>query len=710
MDTSAINRIHTLYTSSKERGGTIIPESDLKNLLQQYGIPVPVSAVAKTPEDAARAAEKTGYPVVCKVLSNRMLHKSDEGGVRLNIENSQELTEAFTTIQQAFSPRDDAGYLGVLVEAQASAGIEIIAGLQYDDTFGPVLMLGMGGTMANLLDDVIFAMLPVDKNHVRRMLQSLKGWKLLAGFRGSEPIDIDGLVSAIHGITRFGIDAAPFYQSVDFNPIIARPDGVTVADAKMIPSETVRENAVSGEMPRTDYMEQFFNPASVAVIGASAGEGKIGNVIMDSLVNHQFKGKVYPINPNREELMGVPCYPDLDSLPETPELVVVVVDLNRMPDIMDNMHRLGIHNALIVSGGGKELGGERADLEKEISRKSREYNIRLIGPNCIGSYDGNSRFDSFFHSHERLLRPPSGNMGFLTQSGTWGCAFLEEARIAGVSRMVSYGNRVDVDEGDLVAHMVEDPATTVISSYIEGLGDGRKFLHACDQALNAGKPVIVFKTGRTSQSAKASVSHTGAYGGSYRVYEGVFNQHDIILTDSFHELYAASETLATQPVPAGKRVAMVSNGAGPMVNAMDHFQEKGLELATLARNSVASMKEHFSFFYIVENPVDVTGSATAADYQYVINTLMEDENVDIIMPFFVFQDTPLDESIVERLEKLNGLKKKPILCCAVGGPYTLKMSDAIRRTGVPVYPDVAQWVAAASAMADWGEIRRKNVK
>jgi len=300
-------------------------------------------------------------------------------------------------------------------------------------------------------------------------------------------------------------------------------------------------------------------------------------------------------------------------------------------------------------------------------------------------------------------------MGFITQSGTWGCAFLEEARIAGVSRMVSYGNRVDVDEGDLVAHLAEDPATTVIGSYIEGLGDGRKFLEAAGRAIGAGKPVVVFKTGRTSQSAKASVSHTGAYGGSYRVYEGVFSQHDIILTDSFHQLYAASETLATQPVPAGNRVAMVSNGAGPMVNAMDHFQKKGLELATLARNSVASMKEHFSFFYIVENPVDVTGSATAADYQYVINTLMEDENVDIIMPFFVFQDTPLDESIVERLEKLNGLKKKPILCCAVGGPYTLKMSDAIRKTGVPVYPNVVQWVAAASAMADWGEIRRKRL-
>jgi 3-hydroxypropionyl-CoA synthetase (ADP-forming) len=274
--------------------------------------------------------------------------------------------------------------------------------------------------------------------------------------------------------------------------------------------------------------------------------------------------------------------------------------------------------------------------------------------------------------------------------------------------MVSYGNRVDVDEGDLVAYLAGDRETSVIGSYIEGLGDGRKFLEASRRAIEAGKPVVVFKTGRTRQSAQASVSHTGAYGGSYRVYEGVMRQHGVVLADSFHELYASCEALALQPPARGNRAAMLSNGAGPMVNALDHFPGKGLELVRLGRNSVKAMRDHFSFFYLVENPVDVTGSATAADYEYVVKTLMDDDAVDIIMPFFVFQDTPLDESIVERLAALGGFRAKPIVCCAAGGDYTLRMSDALRRRGIPVYPDVARWVAAASALAQWGKTLAAN--
>ena len=179
-------------------------------------------------------------------------------------------------------------------------------------------------------------------------------------------------------------------------------------------------------------------------------------------------------------------------------------------------------------------------------------------------------------------------------------------------------------------------------------------------------------------------------------------QHGIVLADSFHELYASCEALALQPPARGNRAAMLSNGAGPMVNALDHFPRAGLDLVTLGRDSVKAMREHFSFFYIVENPVDVTGSATAADYEYVIKTLLDDDAVDIIMPFFVFQDTPLDESIVERLGALSALRAKPIVCCAAGGGYTDKMSDALRRAGVPVYPDVVRWVAAASALSQWG--------
>jgi 3-hydroxypropionyl-CoA synthetase (ADP-forming) len=461
------------------------------------------------------------------------------------------------------------------------------------------------------------------------------------------------------------------------------------------------------EPPRTEHLETFFNPASVAVVGASAGEGKIGNVIVDSLVNYEFKGRIYPVNPNRDEILGIKCYPSLGALPETPDLAVMVIDLEEGPDLMRELARLGVHNMIIVSGGGKELGSEREGIEREMSALSRELDIRVIGPNCIGVFDGRTRFDTFFHHHRRLQRPPPGHMSFITQSGTWGACFLESAEVVGARRMVSYGNRVDVDEGDLVANLARDPETRVIASYIEGLSEGRKFLAAAREAVQEyGKPVVVYKSGRSPRSAQAAVSHTGAFGGSYSIYEGALEQAGIIAVDSFHELIAASKALALQPAAAGARAAMLSNGAGPMVNAIDIFAEKGLELVKLSRESVKTMREHFSYFYIVENPVDVTGSASAEDYEFVIRALLTDDNVDIIMPYFVFQDTPLDESIIERMVAILRDAKKPIVSCAVGGPYTSRMSKALEGLGAPVLSDVVQWVAAASALARWGNVKK----
>ncbi|HNU91710.1 MAG TPA: acetate--CoA ligase family protein [Spirochaetota bacterium] len=689
------------------KGALAVPEHETKALLAAHGVPVPRGLLCADRDGAAAAAKSLRYPLVLKLASDSVLHKTELGGVRTGIGSEGELLESFDEMHERFLKQGVPGYLGILIEEQAEEGTEIIAGLQNDPVFGPLLMLGLGGVFTDVFEDVAFGALPVARDDIRAMLDGLKGASLLRGYRGSPAVNMDALIEAVESIAALGLEAAPLYGSVDFNPIIAGPSGVVAVDAKMVlPKEG--ESGLRSEMPRTEGMSAFFTPASVAVMGASSTPGKIGNVILDSLVNYEYAGRVYPVNPHYEELMGLKSYPDLSSLPEPPELVVIVVDLARTPELLDEMSRLGCRNALIVSGGGKELGGERAKLEGEIASRARALGIRLVGPNCIGSFDGKSRFDSFFHSHERLSRPPAGPMSFITQSGTWGCVFLEEAYITGVSRMVSYGNRVDVDEGDLVAYLAGDRETSVIGSYIEGLGDGRKFLEASRRAIEAGKPVVVFKTGRTRQSAQASVSHTGAYGGSYRVYEGVMRQHGVVLADSFHELYASCEALALQPPARGNRAAMLSNGAGPMVNALDHFPGKGLELVRLGRNSVKAMRDHFSFFYLVENPVDVTGSATAADYEYVVKTLMDDDAVDIIMPFFVFQDTPLDESIVERLAALGGFRAKPIVCCAAGGDYTLRMSDALRRRGIPVYPDVARWVAAASALAQWGKTLAAN--
>ncbi|HOX27661.1 MAG TPA: acetate--CoA ligase family protein, partial [bacterium] len=700
---SGAESVVDIFNGLKNKGAVVAPEPVVKGWLRARGVAVPDGILATSPDEAAEFAAGAGGPVVMKLVSDRVLHKTELGGVRLGVKGADEARVVFAQIRAASEAGSDTGFAGVLVEKQEESGIEIIIGLQNDPHFGPAIMLGVGGIFTDLFKDVVFRALPATREDIESMISELKGRPLLEGFRGAPRANIEALVETAVALAKFGEEFAPIFESVDFNPVIVTPSGATVVDAKLVLAAGVKDDPLGFEQSRINHLDGFFNPASVAVVGASASEGKIGNVIVDSLVNYEFKGKIYPINPNREEILGVKCWPSLGSLPEAPELVVMVVDLKLVPGLMKEIAAMGSHNMLIVSGGGKELGGERESVEKEIVALSRQLDIRVVGPNCIGAFDGESRFDSFFHHQERLLRPPAGPMSFITQSGTWGCGFLELAETVGVSKMVSYGNRVDVDEGDLTAYLARDARTKVIASYIEGLAKGRKFLTAAHEAVvEYDKPVVVFKTGRNATSAKASVSHTGAYGGSYKVYEGLLKQAGIVAVDSFHELYAASKALALQPPAAGPRAAMLSNGAGPMVNALDLFPAKGLELVRLERSSVSLMRDHFSFFYIVENPVDVTGSASAADYEFVIRALMDDDNVDIIMPFFVFQDTPLDESIVERMEALNRESRKPILGCAAGGPYTARMSAALERVGVPVLPDVAQWTAAASALVAEG--------
>ncbi len=688
-------------------GSIAVPEHVMKDTLVRYGIPVPVGRMCVSPAEAARFGGTARPPYVMKLVSDRVLHKTELDGVRLGVDSTARLKSEFVRMDSAFKKKRVPGYAGILVEEQCPPGVEIIVGLQHDATFGPVMMIGLGGVYTDLFRDVSFRPLPVSRNDITAMLDELTARPLLAGFRGSEGVNMKSLVGTISAIGRFGADAAPWYESVDFNPVIARPDGCTVVDAKMILRRGRDQRCHGVEQAKTGHLANFFTPKSVAVLGASATPGKIGNIILDSLASAGGR-TIYPVNPNAREIMGMKCYPSLDTLPVTPDLVIVIVDLAMLPDIIRAMAALDCHNAIVISGGGRELGGGRAKLENEIRSLAREHDVRIIGPNCIGCFDGASRFDSFFYPKERLERPPRGSVSFITQSGTWGCAFLERACRTGVAKMVSYGNRADVDEGDLVSFLAEDPDTAVIGSYIEGLSDGGKFLDAVRASVSRGKPVVVFKTGRNPVSAKASVSHTGAYGGTYPVYRGAIDAAGAVLTDSFHECFAACESLALQPPARGNRAALVSNGAGPMVNAIDQFPDRGIELVKLSRASVERMRRRFSFFYLVENPVDVTGSATAADYQFVIETLAGDDRVDIIMPFFVFQNSPLDESIVDILASLSSARAKPIVCCAAGGPYTELMRGRLNRAGVPLYDTVNEWVAAARALVRWGAVKKSR--
>ncbi len=668
-------------------------------MFQEYGFEAPRSSLVTSADGAALAASEIGFPVALKILSPDVLHKTDVGGVVLNVESPDAARQAFERIMDSIqAAHPEASIEGVEVQEMVIGGVEVIIGLLDDAQFGPVLMFGLGGVFTEVLGDVSFRVLPIEPGDASQMIREIQGYQILKGYRGQPPVSEEMLVDLLMRANRLGIDLGGKFESVDFNPILVWEDQHRVLDFKVIWHSQAKP-APRVTPPNTQHLENFFRANSVALIGASATPGKIGNAVLDSLLKYEYQGVVFPINPGRDEIMGARTYPSLDDVPEQVDLVVVTIDLRLVPDVIKVCASKGIHNLVVISGGGKELGGERTELEAEIRRLARTHGVRVVGPNCIGVFDGQTRLDTFFQVQERMVRPKAGPVAVLTQSGTIGAAFLEDVVATGVSKFVSYGNRTDVDEADLLAYLADDPETNLVAMYVEGIENGRKFLSTAREVTKK-KPVVVFKVGRTERAARASISHTGFFGGSYSVVQGAFKQAGIIAVDSYEELVATAKALAMQPAARGPRVAMISNGAGTMVQGIDLLKTYNLEIPELSPETLRNLADVYPPFYVVQNPIDVTGSATSTDYEVGIETCMHDPQVDIVMPWFVFQDTPLGEDIVQMLGRLTREYDKPILVGAIGGgPFTVRMSQAIEAEGVPVFHSVREWIAAARGLA-----------
>lgn len=667
------------------------------DIIENYGLLFPRSELAKSPDEAVEIAEEIGFPVVLKIVSPDILHKTDVGGVQLDLRSREGVWEAFGRLMEAIAEKaPKATAIGVRVEEMCSDGVEVFVGLENNPQFGPMITFGLGGIFTEILHDVTFRVLPITREDAALMIKEIKGYKLLSGFRGQPPVSEELLIDLLLRVGRMGLDLADRLEAIDLNPVLVWGDQHRVLDAKVLLID--KPHPLKSEGANTAYLDRFFNAESVAVVGASATPGKIGNAILDSLVNHQYKGCVYPINPQRKEILGLPTYPSLKDVPGSIDLVVVAIPLSAVPQVIRECAEKNVHNMVIVSGGGKELGNAGKALEAEISRLAQEADLRIVGPNCIGVFNGKTRLDTFFQPHEKMDRPQQGRVAVLTQSGTVGATFLEKARELGVSKFVSYGNRLDLDEGDLIAYLGDDPETDVIVCYIEGIENGRKFLSVARE-VTAKKPIVVFKAGRSPQGARASISHTGFFGGTYGPWKGALAQAGLIAVDSVEELYATTKALAMQPPAYGNRIAMISNGAGPVVQAIDLLEHYHLRMADLSEETLQKMRSAYPSNFVMQNPVDITGSATAPDYEVGLEVLLSDRNVDIVMPWFVFQDAPLGEEIIKILCDFSKKHKKPILCGAMGGRYTKSISQRIEAAGVPVFHSVLEWLGAARGVS-----------
>jgi acetyl coenzyme A synthetase (ADP forming)-like protein len=473
--------------------------------------------------------------------------------------------------------------------------------------------------------------------------------------------------------------------------------------------------------PKIKQLDIFFNPNSVAVVGATKKSNKAGHVIFKNFVENKrrgsFKGNIYPVNPHEDSILGYQCYPSLTKIPGKLELVVIVVPANIVPKIMEDAASKGVEAVAIISSGFGEIGNHK--LESQIVETAKKTGIRVLGPNCLGVYDSRTGVDMLFLPETKILttgdevvatpRPVPGNIAVVTQSGAFGVAALDflAGRQIGISKFASFGNKIDVDEAEMLHYLLYDDETKVVLLYVEDIKSGRKFLEIAKKVTKK-KPVVALKTGRTSAGARAAVSHTGAIAGSDMVYDAAFAQAGVIRAKDMEEFFDIGKALAMQPPASGKNIGVVTDAGGPGIMAVDECELRGLKVKQLSRKTVQKferLKEEGKLpkFATNVNPVDITGSATSEMFELATEVLFQDPEIDGVILLGLHHLPALQEDYVDRVAKVASKYAKPIVACDIGETemalYTRSRFDKL---GIPAFSSPEDAARAMNALVKYG--------
>jgi acetyl coenzyme A synthetase (ADP forming)-like protein len=452
-------------------------------------------------------------------------------------------------------------------------------------------------------------------------------------------------------------------------------------------------------------LEPFFKPKTVAVIGVSRQPRKFGHVIFKNFKDSEFKGKVFPVNPKAEAILGTKAYASVNEIPDEVDLAVIAVPAAVVPSVIDECLSKGVKAAVIISGGFKEIGDEGAKLEQEIKTKIKGKTLRLIGPNCIGVFDPTSHVDTLFLPTYKLRRPKRGSIAFISQSGAFGSAVLDWAasQEIGISKFISIGNKADVDEVDLLNYLSEDPLTKCITLYVESIDQGRKFLEAASKVL-CRKPIVVLKGGVTKAGARAAMSHTGSLAGSAKIYEGAFKGAGVIQALTVDELFDYARALAYQPVPKENGLAIVTNGGGFGVISSDEASRQGLNLSDFSQSTIVTVKASLPDYALPHNPLDLVGDADVQRYRVALDAVSADASVGIILVIVLLQTSFIESDVVDAISEANVASGKPIIVCTIGGDFTQILGKMLEDDRIPSYPTPERAVKAISALIRYGKI------
>jgi len=447
-------------------------------------------------------------------------------------------------------------------------------------------------------------------------------------------------------------------------------------------------------------MQTFFNPKSVAVIGASREPQKLGHIILSNFIDSGFKN-LYPVNPNTDEILGKKCYKSILNVKEKVDLAVVVVPAKIVPQVLEECVKKQVPSVIIITSGFSETGEDGARLEQQLKQLIAKNKTRVIGPNCVGIYDAYSRVDTLFLSRERCGRPKKGFISFISQSGAVGSTILDVlySKDIGISKFISYGNGMDVNEKDLIEFLSKDKTTRVIIAYMEGLkSEGRKFIEV---AKKVKKPIIVLKSGKSKKGSEAAASHTGSLAGSSKIYSAAFKQFGIMEVENWEELldYAIA---FSQPLPKGNRVVVITDGGGFGVLATDQAERCGILLPEPSQPLKQRMLKTMPSYVSLHNPIDLTGDADAERYATALRECLASKEYNAAIIITLFQVPTLGDRVIDYIIQAKRFKK-PILVCSVGSSFSEERNKKLLQAGIPVYPTPERAVKALNALIKYSK-------
>ena len=599
-----------------------------KQLLSAYGVPFAKEHQVHTADEAVTAAESLGFPVVAKLGGDKIAHKTERGLVRLRLNDAAAVRQAATDLLAAATPED--GEVHVLVAPMVSGSRELIAGLLVDQQFGPTVMLGVGGIMAEVIKDVAFRPAPVTEDIARDMVNSLRMQGLLEEFRGEAAVNIDQVVACLVGLSRVAEERTDIV-SVDINPLIVMSNGNIVAvDALVEMGERITNESSVRPAYSDAQFKALFEPRGVLVTGASTHPGKFGFVSLHNILASGYNGAVFGTNLQGEEVLGIKTVADIAQLPDNAiDLVFVCTPASANPDLLRACAKKGVKAAFLTSAGYGEAGDEGRKLEAELVALADELGILLAGPNGQGVVSTPANLCAQIVAPY----PPLGAIAVASQSGNFVSSFLNYARQTGVgiSRAVSAGNAAALGVADLIEWYGTDDATRVSLAYVEGISDGAGLMKRLSAAAKK-KPVVLVKGGATENGARAAASHTGALAANDSIFDGACKAGGISRAATVEEAYEAAATFATQPLPKGPNVIILTTAGGWGVVTSDAIARDGsLQLMTLPSDLQAQIDTKLPPRWSRNNPVDCAGGETRDTIPEVMEMIASHPDVDAVI-------------------------------------------------------------------------------